>query len=424
MNVDVLLGLQWGDEGKGKIVDVLTPKYKYIGRFQGGPNAGHTLEFDNKKFVLHTIPSGIFRKESLNIIGNGVVIDPVILKEEIVKLEEVGVPVIDRLIFSKKAHLILPTHRIIDQASELSKGKNKIGSTLKGIGPTYMDKTGRNGLRFGDIHEADFKNKYSSLVQKHKRILKNYPDFEYSLDNLDKIWFDCVEFLRKYKVVDSEYYLNDILNSGHSVLAEGAQGTMLDIDFGTYPFVTSSNTVTAGTCTGLGVSPRKIDSVIGIFKAYCTRVGSGPFPTELTDDIGEQMRVEGREFGSTTGRSRRCGWLDIPQLKYAIMINGVTELCMMKADVLSIFNSIKVCTHYKIDGKITDKFPFSSANKSIEPIYKELKGWSKDLTKLKSYQDSPKELKEYVDYLEQELNVPIKIVSVGPDRTQTLICEN
>jgi len=424
MNVDVLLGLQWGDEGKGKIVDVLTPKYKYIGRFQGGPNAGHTLEFDNKKFVLHTIPSGIFREGSLNIIGNGVVIDPVILKEEIVKLEEVGVPVIDRLIFSKKAHLILPTHRIIDQASELSKGKNKIGSTLKGIGPTYMDKTGRNGLRFGDIHEADFKNKYSSLVQKHKRILKNYPDFEYSLDNLDKIWFDSVEFLRKYKVVDSEYYLNDILNSGHSVLAEGAQGTMLDIDFGTYPFVTSSNTVTAGTCTGLGVSPRKIDSVIGIFKAYCTRVGSGPFPTELTDDIGEQMRVEGREFGSTTGRSRRCGWLDIPQLKYAIMINGVTELCMMKADVLSIFNSIKVCTHYKIDGKITDKFPFSSANKSIEPIYKELKGWSKDLTKLKSYQDSPKELKEYVDYLEQELNVPIKIVSVGPDRTQTLICEN
>ncbi len=424
MNVDVLLGLQWGDEGKGKIVDVLTPKYKYIGRFQGGPNAGHTLEFDNKKFVLHTIPSGIFREGSLNIIGNGVVIDPVILKEEIVKLEEVGVPVIDRLIFSKKAHLILPTHRIIDQASELSKGKNKIGSTLKGIGPTYMDKTGRNGLRFGDIHEADFKNKYSALVQKHKRILKNYPDFEYSLDNLDKIWFDCVEFLRKYKVVDSEYYLNDILNSGHSVLAEGAQGTMLDIDFGTYPFVTSSNTVTAGTCTGLGVSPRKIDSVIGIFKAYCTRVGSGPFPTELTDDIGEQMRVEGREFGSTTGRSRRCGWLDIPQLKYAIMINGVTELCMMKADVLSIFNSIKVCTHYKIDGKITDKFPFSSANKSIEPIYKELKGWSKDLTKLKSYQDSPKELKEYVDYLEQELNVPIKIVSVGPDRTQTLICEN
>ena len=424
MNVDVLLGLQWGDEGKGKIVDVLTPKYKYIGRFQGGPNAGHTLEFDNKKFVLHTIPSGIFRDGSLNIIGNGVVIDPVILKEEIVKLESVGVPVIDRLIFSKKAHLILPTHRLIDQASELSKGKNKIGSTLKGIGPTYMDKTGRNGLRFGDIHEADFKNKYTALVQKHKRILKNYPDFEYSLDNLDKIWFDSVEFLRKYKVVDSEYYLNDILNSGHSVLAEGAQGTMLDIDFGTYPFVTSSNTVTAGTCTGLGVSPRKIDSVIGIFKAYCTRVGSGPFPTELNDDIGEQMRVEGREFGSTTGRSRRCGWLDIPQLKYAIMINGVTELCMMKADVLSIFNSIKVCTHYKIDGEITEKFPFSSANKSIEPIYKELKGWSKDLTKLKSYQDSPKELKEYVDYLEQELNVPIKIVSVGPDRTQTLICEN
>jgi len=424
MNVDVLLGLQWGDEGKGKIVDVLTPKYKYIGRFQGGPNAGHTLEFDNKKFVLHTIPSGIFRDGALNIIGNGVVIDPVILKEEIVNLEAVGVPVIDRLIFSKKAHLILPTHRLIDQASELSKGKNKIGSTLKGIGPTYMDKTGRNGLRFGDIHEVDFKNKYTTLVQKHKRILKNYPDFEYSLDNLDKTWFDSVEFLRKYKVVDSEYYLNDILNSGHSVLAEGAQGTMLDIDFGTYPFVTSSNTVTAGTCTGLGVSPRKIDSVIGIFKAYCTRVGSGPFPTELTDDIGEQMRVEGREFGSTTGRSRRCGWLDIPQLKYAIMINGVTELCMMKADVLSIFKSIKVCTHYKIDGKITDKFPFSSANKSIEPIYKELKGWSKDLTKLKSYHDSPKELKEYVDYLKQELNVPIKIVSVGPDRIQTLICEN
>ena len=421
MKVDVLLGLQWGDEGKGKIVDVLTPKYKYIGRFQGGPNAGHTLEFDNKKFVLHTIPSGIFRDGAYNIIGNGVVIDPVILREEILKLEAVGVPVIDRLIFSRKAHLILPSHRLIDQASELSKGKNKIGSTLKGIGPTYMDKTGRNGLRFGDIHELDFEDKYHLLVKKHERILANYSDFEYTLNETEKVWFESVEFLRKYTVVDSEYYLNDVLNKNLGVLAEGAQGTMLDIDFGTYPFVTSSNTVTAGTCTGLGVPPNKINKVIGIFKAYCTRVGSGPFPTELDGDIGEQMRVEGREFGSTTGRSRRCGWLDLPQLKYAIMINGVTELCMMKADVLSIFDTIRVCTHYKIDGKTTDRFPFSIAKKEIEPIYKDLKGWKQDLTQLSSYDDVSNNLKEFVQFLEQELQVPIKIVSVGPDRTQTLI---
>ncbi len=421
MKVDVLLGLQWGDEGKGKIVDVLTPKYKYIGRFQGGPNAGHTLEFDNKKFVLHTIPSGIFRDGAYNIIGNGVVIDPVILRDEILKLEAVGVPVIDRLIFSKKAHLILPSHRLIDKASELSKGKNKIGSTLKGIGPTYMDKTGRNGLRFGDIHELDFEDKYHLLVKKHERILENYSDFEYTLNETEKVWFESVEFLRKYTVVDSEYYLNDVLNKNLGVLAEGAQGTMLDIDFGTYPFVTSSNTVTAGTCTGLGVPPNKINKVIGIFKAYCTRVGSGPFPTELDDDIGEQMRVEGREFGSTTGRSRRCGWLDLPQLKYAIMINGVTELCMMKADVLSIFDTIRVCTHYKIDGEITDIFPFSIAKKEIEPIYKDLKGWEQDLTQLSSYDDVSDNLKQYVQFLEQQLQVPIKIVSVGPDRTQTLI---
>jgi adenylosuccinate synthase len=424
MKVDVLLGLQWGDEGKGKIVDVLTPEYDYIARFQGGPNAGHTLEFDQKKFVLHTIPSGIFRENVLNVIGNGVVIDPVVLKIEIEKLLAVGVNVKERLIFSKKAHLILPSHRLLDAASEAAKGKNKIGSTLKGIGPTYMDKTGRNGLRVGDIFETDFKDKYNALLEKHIGILKHHEGFEYNLSELEQPWFEGVEFLRQFTAVDSEHYLNNALKSNQKILAEGAQGTMLDIDFGTYPFVTSSNTITAGTCTGLGVAPTKIGKVIGIFKAYCTRVGSGPFPTELLDEVGEQIRQEGREFGSTTGRPRRCGWIDIPQLKYAIMINGVTELSMMKADVLSIFQTIRICTHYKVNGNITDEFPFSISNNLIEPVYEDVPGWNCDLTSLTSYDSAPDALKNYVSYLEKLLEIPITIVSVGPDRNQTLITKH
>ena len=350
MKLDVLLGLQWGDEGKGKIVDVLTPKYDIIARFQGGPNAGHTLEFEGIKHVLHTIPSGIFRDGVMNLVGNGVVIDPVIFQAELDKLEPFNIDYKARLVISKKAHLILPSHRLLDAASEASKGKDKIGSTLKGIGPTYMDKTGRNGLRVGDIYSPNFKAKYNALVEKHKSMLERYPDFKYDLSETEGAWMDSIERLRELTAVDSEHYINEAIKAGKSILAEGAQGTMLDIDFGTYPFVTSSNTVTAGTCTGLGVAPTRIGNVIGIFKAYCTRVGSGPFPTELEDAVGEKIRKEGFEFGATTGRPRRCGWVDIPALKYAIMINGASELSMMKADVLDNFESIRVCTHYMIDG--------------------------------------------------------------------------
>jgi len=420
MNVDLLLGLQWGDEGKGKIVDVLTPQYDIIARFQGGPNAGHTLEFEGIKHVLHTIPSGIFREGVLNLIGNGVVIDPVIFKGELAKLAPFNIDFKSRLLISKKAHLILPTHRILDAASEASKGKDKIGSTLKGIGPTYMDKTGRNGLRVGDIFSPNFRAKYDALVEKHKDMLKRYPEFEYNLDELEQPWLQAIEELKELKAVDSEQYLNDAMKAGKKVLAEGAQGTMLDIDFGTYPFVTSSNTVTAGTCTGLGVAPTKIGSVIGIFKAYCTRVGSGPFPTELENEVGEKIRKEGSEFGATTGRPRRCGWIDIPALKYAIMINGVTELSMMKADILSCFDKISVCTHYIIDGERYDYFPYDVNDVEITPVYEEVQGWNCDLTGLTSYEESPAELKAYVQYLEQKLEVPITVVSVGPDRTQTL----
>ncbi|MFM8241417.1 MAG: adenylosuccinate synthase, partial [Crocinitomicaceae bacterium] len=358
MKVDVLLGLQWGDEGKGKIVDVLTPSYDIIARFQGGPNAGHTLEFEGIKHVLHTIPSGIFHEKVINLVGNGVVIDPVIFKNELNKLAPFGIDFSKRLLLSKKAHLILPTHRLLDAASEQAKGKNKIGSTLKGIGPTYMDKTGRNGLRVGDIFSSNFREKYDALVEKHVGILQHHEDFSYNLKELEGPWFEGIETLRSLTAVDSEHYLNAALLSGKKVLAEGAQGTMLDIDFGTYPFVTSSNTVTAGTCTGLGIAPTRIGKVIGIFKAYCTRVGSGPFPTELDNEVGEEIRKEGREFGATTGRPRRCGWIDLVQMRYAIMINGVTELTMMKSDVLSIFNEIEVCTHYLINGIEVYDFPF------------------------------------------------------------------
>ena len=422
MKVDVLLGLQWGDEGKGKIVDVLTPKYDIIARFQGGPNAGHTLEFDGIKHVLHTIPSGIFRSNVMNVVGNGVVIDPVILKKEIDALTKLGVDVNKRMLISKKAHLILPTHRLIDAASEASKGKEKIGSTLKGIGPTYMDKTGRNGLRVGDIFESNFQDKYNALVEKHKQILK-FHDFEYNLSEMEVPFFEGVDLIKSLSVIDSEHYLNKAIIDNKSILAEGAQGTLLDVDFGSYPFVTSSNTTTAGTCTGLGIAPNKIGDVFGIFKAYCTRVGSGPFPTELEDATGELLRKSGHEFGSTTGRPRRCGWIDLPALKYAIMINGVTKLIMMKADVLDTFDTIKICTHYKIDGEVIDYMPYDIVSKKVDPIYVEMKGWKTDLTKLSSINQLPTELNQYIEYLEQELNVPISIVSVGPDRTQTLMRE-
>jgi len=420
MKVDVLLGLQWGDEGKGKIVDVLTPKYDIIARFQGGPNAGHTLEFNGIKHVLHTIPSGIFRDGVMNLVGNGVVIDPVIFKGELDKLEPFNIDYKSRLVISKKAHLILPTHRILDAASEAAKGKDKIGSTLKGIGPTYMDKTGRNGLRVGDIYSPNFEEKYKALVEKHKQMLKRYEDFSYDLSELEGPWMSAIESLKELEAVDSEQYINDAMKASKKILAEGAQGTMLDIDFGTYPFVTSSNTVTAGTCTGLGVAPTKIGDVIGIFKAYCTRVGSGPFPTELEDEVGEKIRKEGSEFGATTGRPRRCGWVDLPQLKYAIMVNGASELSMMKADVLDNFDTIRVCTHYIIDGQKYDYFPYDVNDVEVVPVYEDIKGWNCDTTKLTSYENAPAELKSYVEYLERNLEVPITVVSVGPDRTQTL----
>lgn len=419
MSADVLLGLQWGDEGKGKIVDVLTPKYDIIARFQGGPNAGHTLEFNGIKHVLHTIPSGIFHDGNLNIVGNGVVIDPVIFKKEIDALKKMGVDVKSKLYLSKRAHLILPTHRLIDAASEAAKGKDKIGSTLKGIGPTYMDKTGRNGIRVGDINSSKFKEKYDALVAKHKQLLAFY-QFDYNLSELEPAFFEGIEVLKELVHVDSEQFINTQMHSGKKVLAEGAQGSLLDIDFGTYPFVTSSNTVTAGACTGLGIAPGKIGNVIGIFKAYCTRVGSGPFPTELEDATGEKIRAIGREFGATTGRPRRCGWLDLPALNYAIMINGVTELMMMKADVLSEFDSIKVCTHYILNGEKIDYLPFDIINEKIEPVYVELKGWKTDLTQLEHKEQLPKELTDYISYIEKETKVPISIVSIGPDRKQTI----
>jgi adenylosuccinate synthase len=420
MKADVLLGLQWGDEGKGKIVDVLTPKYDIIARFQGGPNAGHTLEFNGIKHVLRTIPSGIFHEKAVNIIGNGVVIDPVVLIAEIEALIKMGVDVKAKLLFSKKAHLILPTHRLLDAASETAKGKEKIGSTLKGIGPTYMDKTGRNGIRIGDISAANFKTKYDSLVEKHKHILHQF-NYEYNLSEMEPEWFKAIEELKKYQHIESEHYINDAIKNGKAVLCEGAQGSLLDIDFGSYPFVTSSNTICAGACTGLGLAPNNIGSVYGIFKAYCTRVGSGPFPTELHDTIGDNIRNNGREFGSVTGRPRRCGWLDLPALKYAVMINGVTELMMMKADVLSELDTIKICTHYIVDGKKLDYLPYDVVTKEIAPVYTELKGWKSDLTKINVLTDLPKELFTYIEFIEKEVKTPISLVSVGPDRTQTLI---
>lgn len=419
MKVDVVLGLQWGDEGKGKIVDVLANTYPVVARFQGGPNAGHSLHFEGKKFVLHTVPSGVFREGSINFIGNGVVIDPIIFKEECEGIEAMGVPVKERVILADRAHLILPTHRIIDAASEAAKGKSKIGSTLKGIGPTYMDKTGRSGLRIGDILTPNFVERFEALKNKHKEMLKQY-DFEYNAEEKEQEWLDAVEYMKQFTIVDGAYAVNGYLNDEKAVLAEGAQGSLLDVDFGSYPFVTSSSTTCAGACIGLGVSPRNIGNVYGIFKAYCTRVGSGPFPTELFDETGEELRQKGFEFGATTGRPRRTGWLDLPALKYAIMVNGVTELIMMKADVLDTFDTIKVATSYIVDGKETNQVPYD-VYAEVTPVYTEFKGWKKDLTTVKSEDELPVEFKEYIKFIEDSLNVPIKIISLGPDRDQTIV---
>ncbi len=421
MAIDILLGLQWGDEGKGKIVDVFANSYDIIARFQGGPNAGHTLEFEGNKHVLHTIPSGIFHPKTINLIGNGVVIDPIIFIKEIQDLEQYNIDLNKKLLISKKAHLILPTHRLLDAASEALKGKAKIGSTLKGIGPAYMDKTGRNGIRVGDILALNWENKFKNLKQKHLSILKSYNvSIDYDLKNLENNFFESIEALRKFELVDSEQYLKEEQKKGKKILAEGAQGSLLDIDFGTYPFVTSSTTTAAGACTGLGVAPSKIKKVFGIFKAYSTRVGSGPFPTELFDNDGKTLAKVGNEFGSTTGRARRCGWIDLVALKYSIEINGVTQLIMMKGDVLSGFDKIKVCTGYKSESGKMDYLPYDITSQDIRPIFYELPGWQEDLTGMTDLKDFPTNFKNYISYLEKTLKTPIKIVSVGPDRKQTI----
>ena len=417
--LDVVLGLQWGDEGKGKVVDVLTPDYKVIARFQGGPNAGHSLKFDGDGFVLHTVPSGIFRKDSMNIIGNGVVVDPVILVDEIRAIEAKTGPITGKLQISKRAQLILPTHRMLDAASEAAKGKSKIGSTLKGIGPTYMDKTGRNGLRIGDMLSPEFRQRYEALKQKHLGMLAQY-DFKFDIAEYEQKWLAATEELRRFEFIDSEIVVNRYLDSGVSILAEGAQGSMLDIDFGTYPFVTSSNTMAAGVCTGLGIAPSRVGKVIGIFKAYCTRVGSGPFPTELSDATGEELRKTGNEYGATTGRPRRCGWLDMVALKYAVMMSGVTELIMMKADVLNSFKTIKVATAYNIGGEEVDHVPFE-CGEDLTPVYREFKGWDCDIRGVRSYEDFPDELKDYISFIEKETGCPVKIISTGPDRSEIVI---
>ncbi|MDR0415639.1 MAG: adenylosuccinate synthase [Prevotellaceae bacterium] len=420
MKIDVVIGLQWGDEGKGKIVDVLTPMYNVVARFQGGPNAGHTLEFDGKKFVLHTIPSGIFRDKTTNIIGNGVVVDPTVLMGEVDNLNAAGVSTKGRILLSKKAHLILPTHRALDAAQETAKGGAKIGSTLKGIGPTYTDKTGRAGLRVGDVLHPDFDKKYGALRQRHLAQLAqlSYPCS--SLDDEEQRWRQSIDRLRtELTIVDSEYEINELLKKGN-ILAEGAQGSMLDVDFGSYPFVTSSSTVCAGACTGLGVAPRRIGEVIGIFKAYCTRVGSGPFPTELHDEVGEQMRRQGNEFGSTTGRPRRCGWLDLVALRYSIMVSGATQLFMMKADVMDSFDAVKVAVGYSINGVTTDRYPYDT-DAPVKPIYREFKGWKKPISDSRSEKDLPQELLDYVKFIEEQTGVPVKFISVGPDRKETVL---
>ena len=418
MKVDVLLGLQWGDEGKGKVVDVLTPKYDVVTRFQGGPNAGHTLEFEGQKYVLRSIPSGIFQGGKKNIIGNGVVLDPVLFRQEAEILAASGHDLTKQLCISKKAHLILPTHRVLDAAYEAAKGDAKIGTTGKGIGPTYTDKVSRNGLRVGDVL-YHFEDKYAAAKKKHEAILKAL-NYRYDITELEKEWFEAIAYLKRFQLIDSEHVINNLLEEGKSVLAEGAQGTMLDVDFGSYPFVTSSNTICAGACTGLGVAPGNIGEVYGIFKAYCTRVGAGPFPTELFDETGEKLCALGHEFGAVTGRKRRCGWIDLVALKYAVMINGVSQLIMMKSDVLDSFDTIKACVAYKINGEETDEFPFDICD-GVEPVYVEIPGWKTDMTQMTSEDEFPEEFNAYVSFLEEELGVPVKIVSVGPDREQTII---
>ena len=418
MKVDVLLGLQWGDEGKGKAVDVLTPDYDVVARFQGGPNAGHSLEFNQTKHVLHSIPSGIFHEDKINVIGNGVVLDPISFKKEIEGILALGIDVRKNLYISKKAHLILPSHRILDAASEASKGKSKIGSTLKGIGPTYMDKTGRNGIRVGDILSPDFDRKYQKILEKHKRLLSLY-EFDYALEEFERGFQESISFMKDFVLIDSEYEINSYLKENKKILAEGAQGTLLDIDFGSYPFVTSSNTVCAGACTGLGISPSVIGEVYGIFKAYCTRVGSGPFPTELFDETGETIRKIGAEFGATTGRPRRCGWMDLVALKYVVMLNGVSQLIMTKADVLDQFDNIKIATAYKVNGEISDRIPYD-IDLDIEPVYKEFKGWKTDISQIRTFDELPEELKVYIKFIEDEVGVPVSIISVGPDRVATI----
>ena len=422
MKIDVVLGLQWGDEGKGKIVDVLANSYPVIARFQGGPNAGHSLHFEGKKFVLHTVPSGVFRKNTVNIIGNGVVIDPIIFREECREIEAMGVPVRERVMISKKAHLILPTHRIIDAASEASKGASKIGSTLKGIGPAYMDKTGRNGVRVGDTLAPDFRKRFEALKQKHISFLKQF-DYEYDAQEKEAEWMEAVEYMKSFPLIDGEYTVNHYLSDNKKILAEGAQGSMLDVDFGSYPFVTSSSTTCAGVCIGLGAAPGKIGKVYGIFKAYCTRVGSGPFPTELNDPTGEELRQKGFEFGATTGRPRRTGWLDLVALKYAIMLSGVNELIMMKADVLDSFDTIKAAVAYRVNGVETNQVPYDTYAR-IEPVYKEFKGWKKDLSSIRKEEELPFEFMTYVRFIEKELNVPVTVISLGPDREQTIFRNN
>jgi adenylosuccinate synthase len=419
MAVDVLIGLQWGDEGKGKIVDCIAHNYAMIARFQGGPNAGHTLVFDNQKIVLHTLPSGILKSGIINLIGGGVVIDPIILKKEIELIKKINPDVQKQLLISKRAHLIIPTHKILDAASEAQKGESKIGSTLKGIGPTYMDKTGRNGLRIGDILEKNFKNKYTQLKEKHFQLLKLY-NGNNTLEN-EAEWFEAIEYIKQFSIVDAEYIVNDLLNNGESILAEGAQGSMLDVDFGTYPFVTSSTTITAGACKGIGFAPQKIREVIGITKAYCTRVGSGAFPTELHDEDGEKLRNIGNEFGSTTGRPRRCGWIDIPALKYAIMLNGVTQIALTKTDVLNDFNALKMATHYQYNGIQTDKIPFDLQENSIEPLYKIHKGWNNDICDIKDFNALPHNCKSYIHDIERLLHTRISMISTGADRNQLII---
>lgn len=421
MAIDVILGLQWGDEGKGKIVDYLATDYDIVARFQGGPNAGHTLKFDGKKFVLHTIPSGIFRPSQINLIGNGVVIDPITLSKELDKLRDADVDFKDRLLVSKKAHLILPTHRLLDVASENAKGKSKIGSTLKGIGPTYMDKTGRNGLRVGDISRSNFQERYQALKAKHLSLLAIYPPVDFDLEAEEARWMESLDEIRQLQVVEGEYYINEAMQAGKKILAEGAQGSMLDIDYGTYPFVTSSNTISAGVCTGLGVAPSQIGEVIGITKAYCTRVGSGPFPTELQDETGERLRAEGGEFGATTGRPRRCGWIDLPQLRYTIMVNGVTQLVMTKIDVLNAFEEIQVAVSYEIDGAQTQALPYDICDQDIQPVLETLKGWEVSLENRTTFDALPQAARDYVVYIEQQLGVKVSMVSTGPEREKLIL---